>query len=53
MISYFQQYCRQNYVDFYFLSSFLKSLAAIEKERLNLENKLKNTLEQWNANTKN
>ena len=52
MISFFQQYCRQNYDDFYSLFLFLKSLAAIEKERLNLENKLKNMLEQWNANTK-
>ena len=52
MISYFQQYCRQNYDDFYSLFLFLKSLAAIEKERLNLENKLKNMLEQWNPNTK-
>ena len=52
IISYFQQYCRQNCDDFYFLFLFLKSLAAIEKERLNLENKLKNMLEQRNANTK-
>ena len=40
IISYFQQYCRQNCDDFCSLFLFLKSLAAIEKERLNLENKL-------------
>ena len=43
IISYFQQYCRQNYDDFYSLFLFLKSLTAIKNERLNLENKLKNT----------
>ena len=52
MISYFQQYCRQNYDGFYSLFLFLNSLAAVGKERLNLENKLKNKLEPWNANTK-
>ena len=42
IISYFQQYCRRNYDDFYSLFLFLKSLTAIKNEWLNLENKLRN-----------
>ena len=52
MIDYSQQYCRKNDDDFYLLSCFLRSLIAIERGRLELENKLKKTLEKWNANIK-
>ena len=52
MIEYFQQYCRKNHDNFYLLSCFLKSLRIVERERLELENKLKKSLEKWNANIK-
>ena len=52
MIDYSQQYCRKNHDDFYSLSCFLRSLIAIERGRLELESKLKKTLEKWNANIK-
>ena len=52
MIDYSQQYCRKNHDDFYSLSCFLRSLVAIERGRLELENKLKKTLEKWNTNIK-
>ena len=44
IISYFQNYCRYKYHDFYYLYKLLKSIAAIEKEKLNLEKKLKNLI---------
>ena len=39
---YFQWFCRKNYVEFYSLHILLKSLAALEREKINLENKTKN-----------
>ena len=44
IISYFQNYCRCNYHDFYYNSKLLKSIAAIEKEKLKLDIKLKNLI---------
>ena len=44
IISYFQNYCRCNYHDFYYHSKLLKSIAAIEKEKLKLDIKLKNLI---------
>ena len=44
IISYFQNYCRYNYHDFYYLFKLLKSIAVIEKEKLNLEKKLENLI---------
>ena len=44
IVSYFQNYCRDNYHDFYYLFKSLKSIAAIKKEKLNLEKKLKNLI---------
>lgn len=40
IISYFQNYCRYNYHDLYFLFKLLKSIEAVEKEKLRLEKKL-------------
>ena len=42
-----------NYSNFYSLFLLLKSITAIEKETLKLENKLREILETWNANTQN
>ena len=39
---YFQWFCRKNYVEFYSLHILLKCLAALEREKINLENKTKN-----------
>ena len=52
LISFFQQHCRLNHSTFYSLFLLLKSIAAIDKEMLNLNNKLKETLSKWKANTK-
>ena len=52
LIFHFQQYCRQNYNDFYSMFLFLQSIAAIDKEKSKLEGKLKSILEKWNANIK-
>ena len=52
LISYFQDHRRKNYNDFHQLTIFLKSIAEIERQRLELDKKLKQTLETWNVNTK-
>ena len=46
-----QNYCRQNYDFFYLICSFLCPIANIEKEKIKLEIKLKETIELWSANT--
>ena len=42
IISYFQKHCRQNHNEFYFLFKLLKSIAAIEKQKTQLDIKLRN-----------
>ena len=51
-ISYFHWWCRQNYNEFYSLHSLLKSLAAVEREKVKIDDELKNILLTWNQNTK-
>ena len=51
-IIYFQNYCRQHYNEFYHLFKFLKSIAAIEREKINLEIKLNKFTTEWIVNTK-
>ena len=53
IISYFQNYCRCNYHDFYYHSKLLKSIAAIEKEKLKLDIKLKNLIKNGMWTSKN
>ena len=44
-----QKLCRLNYGSFYSLRLFLRSLAAIERKRVNLENKFYDVLWIWNT----
>ena len=48
-VSYFQRWCRLNYNEFYSLFNLLKSLAAFEKEKHKLNDKLKIILTTWNT----
>ena len=46
-----QKLCRLNYGSFYTLQLLLRSLAAIERERLKLDKKFHKVLRIWNAPT--
>ena len=43
---------QQNYNEFYSLCSLLKSLAAAEREKVKLDDKVNNLLLTWNSNIK-
>ena len=45
IICHFQQHCKQHHNEFYYLFKFLKSIAAIEIEKIKLDFKLKTLLE--------
>ena len=45
IISYFQNHCRQHYNEFYFLFKLLESISAIEKQKIQLDIKLRNLIE--------
>ena len=46
-----QQFCREYFGSFFSLTTLLKSLAAVEKEKIKLELKFKALFEILNANT--
>ena len=47
-----QNICRKHYGSFFTSTVFLKSLAAVEKEKQKLESKFNELLKIWNASTK-
>ena len=47
-----QKCCREYHGNFFSLTSFLKCLASIEREKVKLELKFNNILQIWNASTK-
>ena len=50
-VEHLQNDCRLNYGCFYSLRTLLRSLAAIEREKVRLDNKFQEILKLWNAPT--